>query len=345
MAMPSFPGTLRALQALLLEDWLLKTICLALAVLLWFYSDGELTDKRDFVVAMRQSDMVLPAGWALAADRPLPKFLVLLRGPRRRLQFVTGDSIAFQRKVLSNPAPGRNPLSIELGDVQAEGFDVLAISSKDEKEPAVYLVSTAKRVKRVRVKTVGQVHPGFVAEAGVADPDQVSIEGPSQELDEIGNVWTENVDITNAEQDVVQDVNIAPSVEAGGRRIAFRCGTQVRATVPVHREQAAMRLTLDVRPLALPGTAMTISPDKVEVEVQAETRDLAAPDVKPSIVLLADWPTNWELPKDEATVLGPQRVQVRAFAPPRLQVRGVNGGPLPTVEVRGALAAPLQPKR
>jgi len=343
--MLSFSGILRALHALLLEDWLLKLICLALAVLLWFYSDGELTDKRDFVVAMRQSDLVLPPGWALAAERPLPKFLVLLRGPRRRLQFISGDSIAFQRKVLSNPAPGPNPLSIDPGDVQAEGFDVLAVSPKDEKEPVVYLLSTAKRLKRVRVRTVGKVHPGYVAEAGTADPDQVSIEGPSNELDEISNVWTEDVEIANAEQDVVQEVSIAPFVEAGGRRITFRCGTPVRATVPVHPEQAAKRLALDVRPLALPGTAMTIAPDTVEVEVQAETRDLAAPDLKSSIVLFADWPNNWELPKDDKTVLGPQRVQVRAFAPPRLQVRGVNGGPLPTVEVRGALAGQLQPGR
>jgi len=343
--MPSFPVVPRALHALLFEDWLLKSICLALAALLWVYSDGELTDRRDFVVAMRPSDIALPPGWALAADRPLPKFLVLLRGPRRRLQFSSGDSIAFQRKTLSNPAPGPNPLTVDPGDVQAEGFDVLAVSPKDEKEPVVYLVSTAKRLKRVRVKTAGKAHPGFVAEAGTADPDQVSIEGPSNELDEVAYVWTEDVDITNAEQDIVQDVNIAPFVEVNGRPVKFRCSTPVRATVPVHPEQATKRLSLDVRPLALPGTAMTIAPATAEVDVQAETRDLAAPDLKSSIVLFADWPNNWELPKDEKTVLGPQRVQVRAFAPPRLQVRGVNGGPLPTVEVRGALAGPLQPGR
>lgn len=343
--MQSFPGILRALHALFLEDWLLKFICLALAVLLWFYSDGELTDRRDFVVAMRQSDIVLPAGWSLAPDQPLPKFLVLLRGPRRRLQFISGDSIAFQRKVLLNPAPGPNPLNVEAGDVQAEGFDVLAVSSKDEEKPVVYLVSTAKRQERVRVKTVGKVHQGFVAEAGMADPGYVFIEAPSTELDEISNVWTEDVIITNAEQDVVQEVNIQPFVEVNGRKVTFRCNTPVRVTVPVHQEQAAQRLTLDVRPLALPGTAMTIAPDAVEVEVQAETRDLAAPDLKSSIVLFADWPNNWELPKDDKTVLGPQRVQVRAFAPPRLQVRGVNGGPLPTVEVRGALAGMLQPRK
>jgi len=338
--MPNFPRVVRGLQALFFEDRLLKAICLALAVLLWFYIDGELTDRRDFVVAMRPSDIVLPPGWALAPDRALPKFLVLLRGPRRRLQLISADSIGLQKKLL-NPVAGLNTVSIEPGDLHAEGFDVLSVSPKDA---AVVLFSTTTKSKRVLVKTVGKVRQGFVAEAGTASPDQVDIEGQSNELDAFDHVWTEDVDITNAEQDVAREVGIVPFIEVNTRRIAFRCATPVRALVLVHPERAAKRLTLDVRPLPLPGTAMTIEPDTVEVEVQGEPRDLAAPDLKSGIILFADWP-NWERPKDEKSVLGPQQVQVRAFSPPRLQVRGVNGGPLPSVEVRGALCAPLQPRK
>ncbi|MGD0092201.1 MAG: YbbR-like domain-containing protein [Planctomycetota bacterium] len=339
--MPNFPRIARAFHALCFEDWLLKSICLALAVLLWCYIDGELTDRRDFVVPMRPSDVLLPPGWTLAPDRALPKFLVLLRGPRRHLQLISADSIVLQKKV-SRPVAGPNPLSIEPGDLQAEGFEVISVSPK---EAVIVLVSTTKRLKRVLVKTVGKVRQGFVAEAGTADPDQVSIEGQSNDLDAIDHVWTEDVDITNAEQDVVREVGIAPFVEANGRQLNFRCTTPVRTIVSVHPEQAAKRLTLDVRPLPLPGTAMTIEPATVEVEAQGEPPDLAAPDLKSNIILFADWPNNWERPKDDKTVLGPQQVQVRAFSPPRVQVRGVNGGPLPTVEVRGALSGLLQPKK
>jgi len=342
--MPTYTSVLRILHAALFEDWLLKLICLALAVMMWFYIDGELTDKRDFVVALRPSDISLPAGWALAPDRPLPRFLVLLRGPRRRLQLISADSIAFKKYTLANPVPGTNPLGIGPSDLQAEGFDVISVQPQDE-SPSVELVSTVRRLKRVRLKTVGRPKPGYVAEAGTADPDQVNIEGQSQDLDEIEQVWTEDVDIANAEQDVVREVSIAPFLDVNGRRIAFRCNTPVRATVLVHPELVSKRMTLDVRPLALPGTAMTVEPASVEVEVQAEARDLAAPELKAGIILFADWPRDWELPKDSATVLGPQRVQVRAYAPARVQVRGVNGRALPTVEVRGALSAALLPKK
>jgi hypothetical protein len=241
--------------------------------------------------------------------------------------------------------PGLNPLAIEPGDLLAEGFDILSVSPQDGREPVIDLVSTVRRLKRVRVKTVGKVKAGYIAEAGAADPDKVNIEGQSQDLDAIDYVWTEDVDIANAEQDVVREVAIAPFVELGGRKMMFRCTTPVRVTVMVHPELVAKRMTLDVRPLALPGTAMMVDPPAVEVEVQAEARDLAAPELKSSIILFADWPREWAVPKESNAVLGPLRVQVRAFAPPGVQVRGVNGTALPTVEVRGALSEQLQPKK
>lgn len=340
--MPSFPGVARVLRAALFEDWLLKLICLALAALMWFYIDGELTDRRDLVVALRPSDVGLPPGFALSPAHPLPKFVVLVRGPRRRLQLISADSIAFERKMLNEPRPGPNLLKVEPGDLRAEGFEVLDVSPKQE---TLELVSTVQREKVVRVKTSGAPRKGFVAEAGTAEPNKVVVEGDSGDLAELEHVWTQEVDIANAEQDVVREVGIEPSAEAGGRRVPVRCATKVRATVLVHPEQVAKRMTLDVRPLALPGTAMTIEPPTVEVEVEAEARELAAPELKSGIILFADWPGTWERPKDETTVLGPQRVQVRAFAPPRVHVRGVNGAALPTVEVRGALGTVLLQRR
>src|SRR5258708_33361076 len=76
---------LRGLKSALLEDWTLKIICLALALLMWFYIDGELTGQSTFTVSMRSSDIQLQPGWSLAPSSPLPEFLVTVRGPRRSL--------------------------------------------------------------------------------------------------------------------------------------------------------------------------------------------------------------------------------------------------------------------
>jgi len=122
----------RFVHSALLDDWFLKFICLGLAVLMWFYVDGELTDQSDIVVTLRKSDLQLPVGWELAADQPLPKFFVRLRGPRRTMQYVTAERLTFKRKIpIATPKSGRNPIRIEPEDLQAEPFEVLSVTPRD----------------------------------------------------------------------------------------------------------------------------------------------------------------------------------------------------------------------
>lgn len=340
--MPSVSSLTRLLRSLLLEDWWLKIICFCLAVLMWFYIDGELTDHRDFIVSLRPVDVEIPAGWELSTEAPLPKFSMRLRGPRRRLQFFSADNITIRKQTIPNPQPGRNPINIVPTDAEAEGFEILSVAPRDEKGGAVTLLSTARRMKRVRVKIAGRANSKFVAEPPVVDPDQVNIEGPSEDLDQIEFVSTEDLDITDAEQDIVREIAIVPYFDtSSGRRIIFRCNSSVRVTVKIHPEQVTRKMTLDVRPLTLSGTALTVEPKSVDVEVQAEEQEFAAPDFASSILLFVEWPRAWEMPKDAATILGPLTVQVRAAPPPRVQIRGVNGAALPTVKVRGSLAPAL----
>ncbi|HYG78538.1 MAG TPA: YbbR-like domain-containing protein [Planctomycetota bacterium] len=338
--MPTMAGFLRFLQSLLFEDWWLKITCIVFSMLMWFYIDGELTDQSDFLVGVRPNDIVLPSGWELAPDQTLPKYWVRLRGARRRFQVFNSDKIMFRKQTITNPQVGRNPIDIEPAEVEIEeNFEIVSVTPKDER-PSVLLIATTRRVKRVRVKTTGKVNPRFIAEPPVADPDQVNVEGAAEDLDQLEFVWTEDVDITDAEQDVVREVGIQPFVDVGGRRIQLRSNAVVRAIVKVRPQLVTRRMTLDVRPLALSGTALTVEPKSVEVEVQAEEQEFAAPDFASSILLYVEWPRTWETPKSQEMALGPASVQVKAAPPPRVQVRGVDGGPLPTVTVRGALAGP-----
>ncbi|HEY3324814.1 MAG TPA: YbbR-like domain-containing protein [Planctomycetota bacterium] len=332
---------LRFFSVLVLGDVWLKLTCLLLAVLMWFYIDGELTDLGDFTVSMRPADVQVPANWELAADQPLPKFVVRLRGPRRRLGLLISENILFRKQSVTSPQPGRNAVTIKPADLVVQGFEVLNVTPKDEKGAAVYLVTSAKQLKRVRVKTSGRVKAKYVAEPATADPDQVSIEGPVDDLDKIEYVWTEDVDLADADQDIVREVGIVPYSDVSGKQIAFRCATTAKVTVRVHPERVARKMTLDVRPIAISGGSLSVEPKSVEVEVQAEEQDFAAAEFASSILLFVEWPRAWGAPKDAVTVLGPLAVQVKAAPPPRVEVHGANGGPLPTVTVRGALCGQL----
>jgi len=338
--MPTLSNFVRIIQSILFEDWWLKLACLAFASFMWFYIDGELTDQKDSLIMLRSSDVEIPSGWELAPDQSLPSYLVRVRGPRKGLQFLTSDTIAIRKQTITNPQIGANAIELNPAEVSVENFEVVSVTAKEEK-PAVVLIATTRRTKRVRVRTTGKVNPRYVAEPPVGDPDQVTIEGSTEDLEQIENVWTEDVDITDADKDIVRDAAIVPFVDVGGRRIPFRCTSKVRAIVPVRPELVTRKMTLDVRPMALSGTSLSVEPKSVEVEVQAEEQEFAAPDLASSILLYVEWPRTWETPKDQTTVLGPLTVQVKVAPPPRVQVRGNEGGPLPTVTVRGALAAPV----
>lgn len=334
------PVLSRFLHVALFENWLLKFICLALAVLIWFYIDGELTDHRDFAITVRASDLHLPAGLELVANLPLPKFSVHVRGPRRRLQLVSSETIGFKKVSMEDPQPGHNVLDIKPADIKAEGLEVISVTP-DDNEPFVELVATSSCFKPVRVKARVEARTGYLVEKSTSVPSQVKIEGPTADLDKIDYVWTEEVVMSNADREVVQIVSIETFRDIGGRRILFRCSEKVQAIIPVHPPEVTRRLFFDIQTLALPGTAMVVSPKSVEVEVSTEIPDLTEPELRSNVRLFVEWPRTWEKPKDEATVLGPLPVQVQVFSPSRIQVRGIKDGILPTVEVRGALAGAL----
>jgi YbbR domain-containing protein len=337
--MPHFPLNSRILRAALFEDWLLKFICLALAIMMWFYIDGELTDQRDIGIALRPADLELPAGLEFS-ERPLPKFTVRVRGPRRRLQLLSAAGITFKKKKLSNPQPGKNVLAVQPADLEAEGFSVLSVTPMDEE--VVELVAIANQLKTVRVKPRGEPKTGYLPGQPQADPAQVNVRGPSKYLWEIDYVWTEDVDIAGADSDVVREVGILPYVDVNDKRIPVSCSQKVHVTVAIRPVEVTRRMSFDVRALAPLGAALAIEPKNVEVEVVAEESAFAVPDVISGIVLYVDWPANWDIPKDPSVLLEAQHAQVRAMAPPHVQVRGLNGAALPTVEIRGALAGALK---
>ncbi|MFH0938042.1 MAG: YbbR-like domain-containing protein [Planctomycetota bacterium] len=339
--MPNYPLISHFIRAALFEDWLLKFICLLLAVLMWFYIDGELTDQRDLVVSLRPSDLILPTGFELSSSGALPKFTVRLRGTRRRLQLMNLEHIVFKKRVIENPQSGRNVLRLKPTDLEPDGFEIISVTPQDE-EALVELTPTGSRLKTVRVKLRGAPKPGYLIGQCATEPGQVNVQGTTTELDELEFVWTDDVDVSGADQDVVRETSIVRQMNVNGRHISSYCAQKVRATVSVDPVEVTRRLSFDVRTVALEGTAMLMDPKTVEVEVIAAERIFTVPEIISGIILYVEWPSAWEKPKDATEILGPWRAQVRAIAPPRVQVRGLDGAALPTIEVRGAMAGALK---
>lgn len=248
------------LRRVLLEDWSLKFISVILAVLMWVYIDGELTDVREFAVSLRPADLSLPEGWDVAPGRPMPRVTVRLRGPRRRLSLVNAEMIHVQQKiVVDQPLAGRNVLRVPLDTMYAQGFD-----------------------------TVGIFPQYFDSEIAV----------------ELAQIVT----------------------QANGK-------------------PQTLRMKLPVRPLPPAGAAMKVEPAELEVEITVATQTEPASDLIKNVVLIAEWPSQWGTFESNGTaVLPPLAVQVRALTPSQYTVGGVDGGPLPTVQARGAWVPTLNTK-
>jgi len=168
------------LRRILLEDWSLKFISLLLAVLMWIYIDGELTDVREFAVSLRPADLSMPEGWDVAPGRPMPRVTVRLRGPRRRLSLVNAEMIHVQQKIpIEQPLSGRNVLRVPIDTMYAQGFDVVGIFPLYDSEISVELaqIVTQANGKPVTLRMKLQVRP--LPPAGAAmkvEPSELEVE-------------------------------------------------------------------------------------------------------------------------------------------------------------------------
>ena len=325
-----------------IDDPLLKLLCLALALLMWFYIDGELSSTKEYDLQLKATDIAKTEALEVSTPAILPKFKVTVRGPRRQIEFWPRENLHFKRKLLENARPGKNLVTVSAADVEAEMFTVVNIEPKDPEGAYVEFVSTASEMKTVRVRTRNQPRPEFLVGQPSVKPVQVRVRGSADDLIAINEVWTEEVDLTTAESDVRLDVPIAERMDMGDRIVKIQCDEKVHVTIPIDPIKATLVQTLDVWARVPPGLAMRVDPQTIQVEVIIEDRDFKEQGVLSKISLYVEWPSAWDRPKDTKAVLGPIPVQVKVSAPPRVQVRGINNGPLPTVKVMGALAGGLQ---
>jgi hypothetical protein len=267
---------------------------------------------------------------------------VTVRGPRRQIEFWQHENLRFRHKLLENPRPGHNQVRVNPSDLEADTFNVVDVSPEDPAGAYVDFVATATEMKPVRVRLRNQPSAAFLVGKPVVVPAQVRVKGSSEVLASLPEVWTEEVDLANATQDVTLEVPIAERMDVDERIVGIQCSERVRVTVPIQPVVVTRPQTLDVWVRAPPGLAMRVDPPAVTVELVIEERDFKEPEILSKIAVYVEWPGAWARPKDGSTLLGPETVQVKVSAPARVQVRGVNNGPLPTVSVTGAQAGGLK---
>jgi YbbR domain-containing protein len=187
----------------LFENWLLKIVSLAFAVVLWFFVMGESRMEVNHIIPLEYEN--LPAGLMIANEIPTS---VALR-------------ISGPRALQVNLSPGDIRLSVDLKGLSAgvtsfrrleESLNIpsgLKITRISPSYVDVKLERVRERSVPVRVILSGEPAPGFIVKSVVATPEKVIVSGAESELKGVSEVVTEGIDLTHVQESFSQTVAIS----------------------------------------------------------------------------------------------------------------------------------------
>lgn len=335
--MPATQTILRFLSAAFIEDLPLKLVCLVLAALFWFYIDGELADERELTVPVPVAGLRLPEALELAPRRGLPEVRLRVRGPRRRLQYLTPEEVRVDfGNAMQNAQRGLQPVEVRREFFQVPGMDVVSVQPEDLQ---IELIALATRTLPVRPRMQGEVAPGYRLESYSVAPREVSVTS-SEDLEQAQAVLTEPIPIQDCDKDVEIQVGVSRAVLSGGREVEVRSPRKVAVTLCIRRVEISRALgDVPVQALSPPGAAMKVDPGTLSVTVRGPEREVA--ELRPEDVrLYVEWPGEWDLVRATGAAFPPRSAQVKAIAPSGVAVLGENGKPLGPVRIQGQLARP-----
>jgi YbbR domain-containing protein len=185
------------------DNWILKLVSLAFAVVLWFFVMGESRMEVNHIVPMEYEN--LPEGLMIASEVPTSA-AIRISGPR-----------ALQ----TNLSPGDINLSVDLEDLPAgvtsfkrldETLNIpsgLKITRISPSYVDVKLEKVRERSVPVKVILTGNPAPGFMVKSVMAEPAKVTVSGAESELKSVSEVVTEGIDLSNVKESFAQTVAIS----------------------------------------------------------------------------------------------------------------------------------------
>jgi YbbR domain-containing protein len=185
------------------ENWLLKLVSLAFALVLWFFVMGESRMEVNYIVPLEYQN--LPKGLMIANEVPTS---VALR-------------ISGPRALQGNLSPGDIRLAVDLTGLSAgvtsfkrleENLNIpsgLKITRISPSYVDVKLERVRERSVPVRVVLTGEPAPGFIVKTAVASPDKVTVSGAESELKGVSEVVTEAIDLTHVQESFSQTVALS----------------------------------------------------------------------------------------------------------------------------------------
>ena len=188
--------------ARLTENWVLKLISLAFAVVLWFFVIGERNLEVSYIVPLEYQGL---AKDLIIANEVPSSVSVRISGPRALLMNQSAGDISIAVDLKGLPAGVTSFKRLEESLNLPTGLRVTRISPS-------YVDVKLERIREksvpVRVVLTGTPVPGFMVTKTRVEPDQVVVSGAGSELKSVSEVVTESIDLTGVRQSFSQTAPI-----------------------------------------------------------------------------------------------------------------------------------------
>jgi YbbR domain-containing protein len=185
------------------ENWLLKLISLAFAIVLWSFVTGESRMEVTHVVPLEYKN--IPEGLMIANEVPTSVTL-RISGPRALQVNLSPDDARLSVDLDGLPAGMTSFKRLEESLNLPSGLKITRISPS---YVDVKLERIAERDVPVRVVLTGEPVPGFTVKSSRAVPAKVTVAGAESELKGVSEVVTEGVDLTHVQESFSQAVAIS----------------------------------------------------------------------------------------------------------------------------------------
>jgi hypothetical protein len=186
------------LRKVILEDWLMKVVALAITLALWFGVTGLSTPTTQRLTAVPLS--LRFSNNIEVTNSPIQEVDLVVTGDKRRLAQINKNDLVISLDI-SDVLPGDRVLNLTPETIAVALPTGVKLDEIQPSRIAVRIETVEEKEIPVKAETFGEVPDGFEIYSETIAPTKVRVRGPAGFVRSLSVVSTERIDLSNRTSD------------------------------------------------------------------------------------------------------------------------------------------------
>ncbi|MEP7148096.1 MAG: CdaR family protein [Acidobacteriota bacterium] len=219
----------RILRKVLLEDWVMKLVALAITLTLWLGVTGLSTPTTQRLTSVSLS--LRFSNNIEITNSPIQEVDLVVTGDKRKLAQINKNDLIVSMDI-SDVMPGDRVISLTPATVAVSLPTGVRLDEVQPNRIAVRIEAVEEKDIAVKTEIYGQVPDGYEVYSETITPARIRVRGPAGFIRSLSSVETERIDLTNrigdftVKQVPVSVANPKATVLETVVDVAFRIGEQ-----------------------------------------------------------------------------------------------------------------------